>query len=239
MSMLDSQDQEPEIADPRPEADIEASEAEAVNTLDILDTEVSGITAPTGEPAEDQPDEEPEAESDANKPQWYVVHCYSGYENKVKKNLEHRAESMGMTSHIHDVIVPTEEQIELKDGQRRVVERRIYPGYVLVRMIMDEESWYVVRNTPGVTGFVGIGNKPTPLRQDEVDRIMRRIQAEEPVPQVKVKVGDKVRIVEGSFTDFHGTVDEVYPDKGKARVLVSFFNRETPIEVDLLQIERS
>jgi len=239
MSMLDSQDQEPKIADPQQEADIESSEAEEMDALDILDADVSGIPVEMGEPVEDQPAEEPEAESDANKPQWYVVHCYSGYENKVKKNLEHRAESMGMTGHIHDVIVPTEEQIELKDGHRRVVERRIYPGYVLVRMIMDEESWYVVRNTPGVTGFVGIGNKPTPLRQDEVDRIMRRMEAEEPVAQVKVKVGDKVRIVEGSFTDFHGTVDEVYPDKGKARVLVSFFNRETPIEVDLLQIERS
>jgi transcription termination/antitermination protein NusG len=239
MSMLDPQDQEPEDSDLRQEADLESPEVEETDTLDIVDADVSEVLAPADEPIEDQPTEEPESESDANKPQWYVVHCYSGYENKVKKNLEHRAESMGMTSHIHDVIVPTEEQIELKDGQRRVVERRIYPGYVLVRMIMDEESWYVVRNTPGVTGFVGIGNKPTPLRQDEVDRIMRRIEAEEPVAQVKVKVGDKVRIVEGSFTDFHGTVDEVYPDKGKARVLVSFFNRETPIEVDLLQIERS
>ena len=143
-----------------------------------------------------------------------------------------------MTTHILEVIVPTEEQVELKEGQRRVVERRIYPGYVLVKMILDEESWYVVRNTPGVTGFVGIGNKPTPLRQEEVDRIMRRMEAEEPVAQVKVKVGDKVRIVEGNFLDFTGTVDEVYPDKGKARVLVSFFNRETPVEVDLLQIER-
>ena len=174
----------------------------------------------------------------AAKAYWYVVHCYSGYENKVKKNLEHRAESMGMQTHILEVIVPTEEQVELRDGQRRVVERRIYPGYVLVEMILDEESWYVVRNTPGVTGFVGIGNKPTPLRQEEVDRIMKRMEAEEPVAQVKVKTGDTVRIVEGSFQDFNGTVDEVYPDKGKARVLVSFFNRETPIEVDLLQIER-
>lgn len=191
------------------------------------------------EPYEDQlPDEPTPEEANEANPQWYVVHCYSGYENKVKKNLEHRAESMGMQSHILQVIVPTEEQVELRDGQRRVVERRIYPGYVLVQMILDEESWYVVRNTPGVTGFVGIGNKPTPLRQDEVDRIMRRMEAEEPVAQVKVKVGDKVRIIEGSFTDFHGTVEEVYPDKGKARVLVSFFNRETPIEVDLLQIER-
>jgi transcriptional antiterminator NusG len=208
-------------------------------------TEVGDSGAPAGnaaaaEPYEDQvPEDEPLAEEvDEAKPLWFVVHCYSGYENKVKKNLEHRAESMGMTSHILDVIVPTEEQVELRDGQRRVVERRIYPGYVLVRMILDEESWYVVRNTPGVTGFVGIGNKPTPLRQEEVDRIMRRMEAEEPVAQVKVKAGDKVRIVEGSFTDFNGTVEEVYPDKGKARVLVSFFNRETPIEVDLLQIER-
>jgi transcriptional antiterminator NusG len=193
----------------------------------------------SGEPVEDAPVEEPEpAEAAADKPQWYVVHCYSGYENKVKKNLEHRIESMGMASRINEVIVPTEEQVELRDGQRRVVERRIYPGYVLVEMILDEESWYVVRNTPGVTGFVGIGNKPTPLRQEEVDRIMRRMEAEEPVAEVKVKAGDKVRIVEGSFMDFHGTVDEVYADKGKARVLVSFFNRETPIEVDLLQIER-
>ncbi|MCX7707013.1 MAG: transcription termination/antitermination protein NusG [Anaerolineae bacterium] len=190
------------------------------------------------EPIEEAPVEEPASAEEADKPQWYVVHCYSGYENKVKKNLEHRIESMGMTNRIFDVIVPTEEQIELRDGQRRVVERRIYPGYVLVRMILDEESWYVVRNTPGVTGFVGIGNNPTPLRQDEVDRIMRRMEAEEPVAEVKVKAGDKVRIIEGSFTDFHGTVDEVYADKGKARVLVSFFNRETPIEVDLLQIEK-
>ena len=191
------------------------------------------------EPLEDQlPDEDLADATDVAKAYWYVVHCYSGYENKVKKNLEHRAESMGMQTHILEVIVPTEEQVELRDGQRRIVERRIYPGYVLVEMILDEESWYVVRNTPGVTGFVGIGNKPTPLRQEEVDRIMKRMEAEEPVAQVKVKTGDTVRIVEGSFQDFNGTVDEVYPDKGKARVLVSFFNRETPIEVDLLQIER-
>ncbi len=191
------------------------------------------------EPAEDTLTDETETrEADQTQPQWYVVHCYSGYENKVKKNLEHRSASMAMQARILDVVVPTEEQVELRDGQRRVVERRIYPGYVLVKMILDEESWYVVRNTPGVTGFVGIGTKPTPLRQEEVDRIMRRMEAEEPVAQVKVKAGDRVRIVEGSFVDFSGVVDEVYPDKGKARVLVSFFNRETPIEVDLLQIER-
>lgn len=179
-----------------------------------------------------------EAEEEGDGRAWYVVHCYSGYENKVRHNLEQRIDSMGMKDRIFDVVVPTEEEIEVKDGKRRTVERRVFPGYILVNMIMTEESWYVVRNTPGVTGFVGIGNKPTPLRQEEVDRIMRRMEAEEPVAQVKVKVGDKVRIIEGNFLDFTGTVDEVYPDKGKARVLVSFFNRETPVEVDLLQIER-
>jgi transcriptional antiterminator NusG len=213
---------------------------EGQGPLDASDLDLADSTTLPRQAVEDvAPAEAEETEGDVVIPQWYVVHCYSGYENKVKKNLEHRAESMGMLGHIADVIVPTEEQIELRDGQRRIVEKRIYPGYVLVRMILDEESWYVVRNTPGVTGFVGIGNKPTPLRQEEVDRIMRRMEAEEPAPQVKVKTGDKVRIIEGSFIDFHGTVDEVYPDKGKARVLVSFFNRETPIEVDLLQIERS
>jgi transcription termination/antitermination protein NusG len=202
------------------------------------DIVVPGAELPE-EPLEDSSPEEPQRDANNEaKPQWYVVHCYSGYENKVKKNLEHRIASMGMQSRIFETIVPTEEQVELKEGQRRIVERRIYPGYVLVKMVLDEESWYAVRNTPGVTGFVGIGTKPTPLRQEEVDRIMRRMEAEEPVAQVKVKAGDRVRIVEGSFIDFNGVVDEVYPDKGKARVLVSFFNRETPIEVDLLQIER-
>jgi transcriptional antiterminator NusG len=199
---------------------------------------VAGEPGEDIEPIEDQAPDEPAPGGDGTSAQWFVVHCYSGYENKVKKNLEHRTESMGMAAFILEVVVPTEEQVELRDGQRRIVERRIYPGYVLVHMILDEESWYVVRNTPGVTGFVGIGNKPTPLRQDEVDRIMRRMEAEEPVAQVRVKTGDKVRIIEGSFMDFNGTVEEVFAEKGKARVLVSFFNRETPIEVDLLQIER-
>jgi len=225
--MDDWQDQEPqEVYDPAAEGGFGVGGFAASGDQSRLD-----------EPVEDQVlDDEPAAEED--QPQWYVVHCYSGYENKVKKNLEHRAESMGMPDRIREVIVPTEEQVELRDGQRRVVERRIYPGYVLVQMVLDEESWYVVRNTPNVTGFVGIGTKPTPLRQEEVDRIMRRMEAEEPVAQVKVKIGDRVRVVEGSFTDFNGVVDEVYADKGKARILVAFFNRETPIEVDLLQIER-
>lgn len=169
---------------------------------------------------------------------WYVVHSYSGYENKVKKNLEHRIESMDMQGKIFQVIVPTEDEIELKDGQRRVVERRVFPGYVLVQMIMDEQSWYVVRNTPNVTGFVGMGNKPTPLPDEEVKRILRRLESEEPKIKVDFKIGQKVRIVEGAFAEFTGVVQELYPDKGRARVMVSFFNRETPVDVDFLQLEK-
>ena len=169
---------------------------------------------------------------------WYVIHSYSGYENKVKKNLEHRIESMDMQDKIFQVVVPTEEEIELKDGQRRVVERRVFPGYVLVQMIMDEQSWYVVRNTPNVTGFVGMGNKPTALPDDEVKRIMRQLESEEPKIKVDFKTGQKVRIVEGAFAEFTGIVTELHPDKGRARVMVSFFNRDTPVDVDFLQLEK-
>lgn len=169
---------------------------------------------------------------------WYVIHSYSGYENKVKKNLEHRIESMDMQDKIFQVIVPTEEEIELKDGQRRVVERRVFPGYVLVQMIMDEQSWYVVRNTPNVTGFVGMGNRPTPLPEDEVKRIMRQLESEEPKIKVDFKIGQKVRITEGPFAEFNGVVQELHADKGRARVMVSFFNRDTPVDVDFLQLEK-
>ena len=171
--------------------------------------------------------------------EWYVVHCYSGMETRVKRNLEHRIESMGMEDRVFAVVVPTEEQIELKDGERRVVERRVFPGYILVQMILDDESWSAVRNTPGVTGFVGIGNRPTPLSSAEVDHIMSRIEASQPRVQVDFKPGDKVRITEGAFADFHGTVEEIDIERGKVRILVSIFGRETPVEVDFLQVERS
>jgi len=171
-------------------------------------------------------------------PEWFVIHSYSGMENKVKKNIEHRAESMGMSDRILQVVVPTETEIEIRKGARKEIERRVFPGYILVNMIMDEDSWYVVRNTPGVTGFVGMGNKPTPLRQEEVDKIMRRIESDEPRIKVNFTQGEHVRIMSGPFAEFSGTVDEIYPDKGKAKVLVSFFNRETPVEVDFLQLER-
>ncbi len=183
-------------------------------------------------------DEEEPPEVDDGR-EWYVVHSYSGMETKVKKNLEHRIESMGMSDRIFNVIVPTEEQIELKDGERRVVERRVFPGYILIQMVLYDESWYVVRNTPGVTGFVGIGNRPTPLSPDEVDRIMSRIEADEPSIKVDFKVGERVRVTEGAFAEFHGVVDDIDLYRGKARVMISIFGRETPVEVDFLQLERS
>jgi len=180
-----------------------------------------------------------ESEEDSGpKSEWFVIHSYSGMENKVKKNLEHRAESMGMTDRILQVVVPTETEIEIKDGVRREVERRVFPGYILIEMIMDEDSWYVVRNTPGVTSFVGMGNKPSPLSADEVERIMSRIESDEPRIKVSFEVGERVRITEGPFAEFTGLVETIDPDKGKARVMVSFFNRETPVEVDFLQLER-
>jgi transcription termination/antitermination protein NusG len=169
---------------------------------------------------------------------WYVVHCYSGYENKVKHNLEQRIESMGMHNLIFQAMVPTEEEIEVREGKRRTVERRVYPGYILVQMMMNDDSWYVVRNTPGVTGFVGMGNKPTPLRPEEVAAILKRMEAEAPKVKVTFRPGQKVRIVDGPFNDFMGVVDEIDMDKAKVRVMVSFFGRETPIEMDFLQVEK-
>lgn len=181
-----------------------------------------------------------DAEGESQEPtaEWYVIHSYSGMENKVKKNIEHRAESMGMSDRILQVVVPTETEIEIRKGARKEVERRVFPGYILVNMIMDEDSWYVVRNTPGVTGFVGMGNKPTPLREEEVGKIMQRIESDEPRIKVSFQPGEHVRIMSGPFAEFSGVVEEIYPDKGKAKVMVSFFNRETPVEVDFLQLER-
>ena len=170
---------------------------------------------------------------------WYVVHCYSGYENKVRHNLEQRIETMGMKDMIFDIVVPTEEEIEVKEGKRRTVERRVFPGYILVNMVMTEESWYVVRNTPGVTGFVGMGNTPTPLRPEEVSQIIKRMEAEAPRIKVTFKSGERVRIVDGPFNDFRGTVAEIDMERAKVRVMVNFFGRETPVELDFLQVEKT
>jgi transcriptional antiterminator NusG len=179
------------------------------------------------------------AEEPADDRHWYVVHCYSGYENKVRHNLEQRIDTMGMKDKIFDVVVPTEEEIEVRDGRRRTVERRVFPGYILVQMILTEDSWYVVRNTPGVTGFVGMGNEPTPLRPEEVAQIIKRMEAEAPRVKVTYKAGQKVRIIDGPFNDFIGTVDEIDMERAKVRVMVSFFGRETPVELDFLQVEKA
>jgi len=172
-------------------------------------------------------------------PAWYVIHCYSGYENKVRHNLEQRIETMGMKDRVFDVVVPTQEEVEVRDGKRRTVERHIFPGYVLVNMQLSEESWFVVRNTPGVTGFVGMGNLPTPLRPEEVAQILKRMEAEAPTIKVTFKVGERVRIVDGPFNDFRGVVAEIDMERTKVRVMVSFFGRETPVELDFLQVEKA
>lgn len=191
------------------------------------------------ESAESVPAAQPPAEgAPAEGPAWYVVHCYSGYENKVRHNLEQRIETMGMKDKIFDVVIPTQEEIEVKDGKRRTVERHIFPGYVLVNMVLSEESWYVVRNTPGVTSFVGMGNKPTPLGEDEVQIILKGMTAPAPKVKVSLRLGDTVRIVDGPFSDFRGSIDEIDHEKAKLKVLVSFFGRETPVTLDFLQVER-
>ena len=171
-------------------------------------------------------------------PRWYVVHAYSGHEEKVRNNLMKRVDSMDMHDRIFDVLVPTEDVIEIKDGQRRHVAKRTFPGYILVNMIMSDESWYVVRNTPGVTSFVGSGNKPVPLQEKEIKSIQKQIKAEAPKVRVEYQVGENVRVIDGPFSDFHGKVDEINADKGKLKVLVNMFGRETPVELDLLQVER-
>jgi transcriptional antiterminator NusG len=186
--------------------------------------------------SEEEKGEAEEVEDDGRA--WYVVHCYSGYENKVRHNLEQRIETMNMKGKIFDIVVPTEEEIEVREGKRRTVERRVFPGYILVNMIMTEESWYVVRNTPGVTGFVGMGNTPTALRPEEVSQIIKRMEAEAPRIKVTFKPGERVHIVDGPFNDFRGTVAEIDMERAKVRVMVNFFGRETPVELDFLQVEK-
>ena len=173
------------------------------------------------------------------KPAWYVIHTYSGYEKKVQRSLQQRIESMGLQDKIVRIVVPTEAEVDIKDGQRKLVERKIFPGYVLVQMKMDDETWYVVRNTNGVTGFVGPDTKPTPLREEDVQKILKRMEADTPKVRISFRKGQTVRITDGPFTDFHGVVDEIDMDRGKVRLLVSFFGRDTPVELDFLQVEKT
>ena len=221
----------------RDEAAFEAEEslAPAEDAAEQADTVIE-----TADDADEQPapssDDLEEPDDDRG---WFVVHCYSGYENKVRHNLEQRIESMGMKDQIFDVVIPTQEEIEVRDGKRRSIERHVFPGYVLVNMIMSEESWYVVRNTPGVTGFVGMGNDPIPLRPEEVSQIIKRMEADSPTIKVSFKEGERVRIIDGPFNDFRGIVSEIDMEKTKVRVMVSFFGRETPVELDFLQVEKA
>jgi transcriptional antiterminator NusG len=190
--------------------------------------EVDGDAESAGQPTEPQDDRA-----------WYVIHCYSGYESKVKHNLEQRIDTMQMQDQIFQVVVPTEDEIEVRDGKRRVIERRVFPGYILVQMKLSDDSWYVVRNTPGVTGFVGMGNEPTPLRPEEVQAILKRMEAEAPRIKVTFRSGQKVRIIDGPFNEFIGVVSEIDMERAKVRVMVSFFGRETPVELDFLQVEKA
>ena len=231
-----------------PDSDTSLNESSESEPVDVPTSESASSSSrdqaeesedmPAAEALHPSPEELPHVEATEG-PAWYVIHCYSGYENKVRHNLEQRIETMGMKDKIFDVVIPTQEEIEVKDGKRRTVERHIFPGYVLVNMLLSEESWYVVRNTPGVTGFVGMGNNPTPLRPEEVAQIVKRMEAEAPTVKVTFKVGERVRIVDGPFNDFRGIVSEIDMERTKVRVMVSFFGRETPVELDFLQVEKA
>jgi len=173
-----------------------------------------------------------------NDKKWYVIHTYSGHEERVRKNLEQRVKFADSGSEIVKVVIPTEDEIEVRAGRRRTVTRKILPGYVLVQMSMNESTWSIVRNTPGVTGFVGSGNTPTPLGEKEVAEILKQMSAEAPRVKVGFRKGQSVRVTDGPFIDFVGVVDEINMEKGKVKVLLSLFGQETPVELDFLQIDK-
>ena len=238
-------------------ADAEVQDAPEESADEVADAGASEDAAPEDEEhtlpgsAPDMPEPEPESKPEnplaaARSPSeadddraWYVVHCYSGYENKVRYNLEQRIETMGMKDMIFDVVIPTQEEIEVREGKRRSIERHVFPGYILVNLILTDESWFVVRNTPGVTGFVGMGTEPTALRPEEVSQILKRMEADAPHMKVTFRSGERVRIVDGPFNDFRGTVADLDMDRAKVTVMVNFFGRETPVELDFLQVEKA
>lgn len=170
---------------------------------------------------------------------WYVIHTYSGYENKVKANLEKKVHSMAMENEIFRVLVPMEDEVEIKDGKKKISKKKVFPGYVLVEMIVNDRSWYVVRNTPGVTGFVGSGTKPIPLTAAESKHILKSMGIEEIKPKkIDIKLQEAIRITSGAFENWTATVIEIHPDRSKLKVLVNMFGRETPVELDYTQIEK-
>jgi len=251
---------EPELAEESEEslaATPDTTEGEAEAEEPLQDPEAEADTEPSATAPDAEDEQEPEApeelvkdtesqaettlaeKAEQDNRDWYVVHCYSGHENKVKHNLEQRIETMQLHERIFQVVVPTEDEIEVRDGKRRTIERRVFPGYILVQMLLDDDSWYAVRNTPGVTGFVGMGNRPAPLRPEEVQAILKRMEADAPKIKVTFKPGQKVRIIDGPFNEFIGVVSELDMERAKVRVMVSFFGRETPVELDFLQVEKT
>jgi transcriptional antiterminator NusG len=222
----------------------DAQMGDLAGTADVLADEPANVL--TDEPAdvladavvEASPTETPKPKDNRN---WFVVHTYSGYENKVKANLERRIHSMGMQDKIFRVLVPMEDEVEFKDGKRKITPKKVFPGYVLVEMIMDDQSWYVVRNTQGVTGFVGSpgpGEKPVPLQEKEVKTILKQMGIEAPKLKIDFKKGDRVKVTSGPFFDFTGVVDEIAPEKERLRALISIFGRETPVELEFFQVEK-
>lgn len=203
---------------------------EALEVIDRMSVEEQPPVAAIASEGHEEPSTHP----------WFVLHTYSGYENKVKTNLEKRVHSMGMSDQVFEVIVPEDEAVEVKDGKRKTVKRKVFPGYVLVQMEMTDDSWYVVRNTPGVTGFVSSGNRPIPLTADEFATIKKQmgLGEEKPLPQVNVEIGENVRVRSGPFAGFIGVIDDVDQERSKLRVLVSMFGRETPLELEFTQIEK-
>jgi transcriptional antiterminator NusG len=245
-------DPEPVAPDPEPdpvpqpvEPDLEPVEAVVEPEEPAIPEPVEAVTEPEPEPAREVVEAEPEHVVDDDPfrghGDWYVVHTYSGYENKVKANLESRIKTMQMEGKIFGVHIPMEDVMEIKSGKKQVVKKKQFPGYLLVRMVYDNDSWYVVRNTPGVTGFVsaGTGTKPTPLSKHEVDKILT-VKKEEVRPQVRLgfEEGDIVRITSGPFADFNGTINEINPDQAKLKVLVNIFDRETPVELSFDQVSK-
>ena len=239
----------PDVEPPEEPPAVEALEArvEVVEETTEAPVEPDATTSdvvevPEAEPAVEAPEEVPSGPDPFRGPgDWYVVHTYAGYENKVKANLESRIGSMQMQDKIFDVEIPMEDVMEIKGGKKQVVQKKIFPGYLLVKMIYDNDSWYVVRNTPGVTGFVssGTGTKPTPLSRREVEKILAVKQEEvKPTFRLEFEEGDVVRIISGPFADFNGTVDEINVDQSKLKVLVNIFDRETPVELGFDQVAK-
>ena len=233
MVELSETDESDQTAVELSETDEEVSQEE-IDTPDVEEVELDAV--PADPYALASAIEEPVAEDGRA---WYVIHCYSGNEDKVRHNILQRIESMGMDDLIFDVVVPTEDEVNIKNGERQITEKKVFPGYILVYMVLTEESWYMVRNTPGVTGFVGMGNDPTALQPEEVARILKRMESESPRINVTFRTGERVRIVDGPFLDFYGKVSDIDMDRATVRVMVNFFGRETPVELDFLQVEEA